>query len=137
MRAESRLRRLARIRSADRRRAQSGSALIEALVALVVLAIGGTGLITLLGQTARSMRTTLESERQARAASDEISRVAVAPRAELLQLVGHRSVNGWTIDVEVLSPALFAVSVALSDTTGTLLHTTLYRPAMDSADAAR
>jgi Tfp pilus assembly protein PilV len=117
--------------------ARLGSALIEVLVAIVVLAIGGTALITLLGQTSHSMSTTLESQRLALAASDEMNHVVVAPRSELLARVGRRIDRGWTVDIETMSANLFAVSVAQSDTSAVLLHTTLYRPLLDSSDATR
>jgi Tfp pilus assembly protein PilV len=114
---------------------RQGSALIEVLVAIVVLAIGGTALITLLGQTSHSMRTTLESQRLALAASDEMNHVVVAPRSELLARIGRRVDRGWTVDVETISTNLISVSVAQSDTGTVLLHTVLYRPLLDSSDA--
>jgi Tfp pilus assembly protein PilV len=116
---------------------RSGSALIEVLMALVLLALSGTALITLLGQTAHSMRTTLESEQLARAGAAQMNRVVIVPRDSLLAHVGRHLVNGWTVDVTKISASLFAVSVAASDTTEVVLHTVLYRPSFDSTDATR
>jgi Tfp pilus assembly protein PilV len=114
-----------------------GSALIEVLVAIVVLAIGGTSLITLLGQTAYSMRTTFESQRLALAASDEMNRLVIVQRSDLLARVGHRMDRGWVVDIEAAPPSLFSVGIAQSDTGAVLLHTILYRPPLDSSDASR
>jgi Tfp pilus assembly protein PilV len=110
-----------------------GSALIEVLVALVLLAIGGTALIVLLGQTAQSMRSTVESERLTRTAFEQLDWIALESRGDLIARIGRTSVRGWTIDVRQASPSTFDVAVASSDTTSPLVHTTLYRP--DTIDA--
>ena len=116
---------------------RAGSALIEVLVALVLLASAGTGLITLLGQTAHAMRRTLETERVTRRASAELDRFALADRAALLARTegGPTALHGWVIDVHSVSPSLFDVRIAESATGITILRTTLYRPPPDSADA--
>jgi len=118
-------------------RARRGAAMIEVLVALVLLATAGTGFVTLLGQTAHSMRSTLLSEREARRASEQLDRLALLDRASLRALAGRTRQRGWTLDVTIADSGLFDVSIAASDTTITLLRTTLYRPPPDSADALR
>ncbi|HTE45994.1 MAG TPA: hypothetical protein VK636_12160 [Gemmatimonadaceae bacterium] len=110
-----------------------GSVLIEVLVALVLLAVAGSALITLLGQTAHSMRTTLESERLARSASEQLDGVAVATRADLIARQGRTSLHGWTVQIVATSMSLFDVSVFELDGRAPVLTTTLYRP--DSSDA--
>jgi len=111
--------------------------MIEVLVALVLLATAGTGLVTLLGQTAHSMRATLLAERETRRAAEELDRLALLDRAGLGALAGRTRQRGWTLDVTVVDSSLFEVSIAASDTTITLLRTTLYRPLSDAADALR
>jgi Tfp pilus assembly protein PilV len=118
---------------AERRRA--GSALIEVIVAIVLLATAGTGLVTLLGQTSRTMRTTLESERLTHRASEELNRFALLDRAGLLARAGRFRSRGWTIDVEPDGNGLFDLTIAESDTTRLLLTTTLYRPALETTNA--
>jgi Tfp pilus assembly protein PilV len=110
-----------------------GSVLIEVLVALVLLAVSGTALITLLGQTSHAMRSTVASERLARAASDQLGGLAIATRSDLFAAAGRRSINGWTVSVAVAGPNLFDVSIAESDSSAPLLRTTVYRP--DTSDA--
>jgi Tfp pilus assembly protein PilV len=112
-----------------------GSVLIEVLVALVLLAVSGTALITLLGQTSQAMRTTQTSERLARAASEQLGGLATLTRADLLAAAGSRSVNGWTLSISVDSPNLFDVTIADSGSHAPLLRTTVYRP--DTSDAHR
>jgi Tfp pilus assembly protein PilV len=112
-----------------------GSVLIEVLVALVLLAVSGTALITLLGQTSQAMRSTQTSERLARAASEQLGGLAILTRADLLAAAGRRSVNGWALTVTADAPNLFDVSIVESDSGAPLLHTTVYRP--DTSDAHR
>jgi Tfp pilus assembly protein PilV len=109
-----------------------GSALIEVLVAIVILATAGTGLITLLGQTSRAMRTTLESERLVRRASEELDRLDLLDRSSLTAHAGQSRSHGFSLYVQPLGRGLFAVRIAESDTSHSLLTTTLYRPQPDS-----
>lgn len=117
------------------RRLPRGSALIEVLVAITLLATAGTALVTLLGQTSRSMRTTLESERLTRRASEELGRIVVLDQTALLSRTGRSHSHGFTLDVDPLGQGLFAIRIAESDTTVVLLRTTAYRPLPDSTDA--
>jgi hypothetical protein len=105
------------------------------LIAIVLLATAGIGLVSLLGQTARSMRTTLESEQLVRRASEQLDRLVILDRADLLARAGRSRFRGWTLDVLPLRDGLFDVRIAESDTTRTLLRTTVYRPFADSANA--
>src|SRR5262245_44259833 len=85
--------------SQRRRRTRRGGALIEACVALVILASAGSGLVALLGQTAHSIRTTFETERETRRAADELARLVLADRTTLLTRLGRTTARGWTIDM--------------------------------------
>ena len=114
-----------RSRSA-RCRARPGSALLDVVVALVVLGLSGTGLIALLGQTAHSVRHVRDTEREVRRASDQLARLVVADRARLRAMVGQTVSRGWIVTIVQSSPDLFDVTIA--DTTAQVLRTTLYRP---------
>jgi Tfp pilus assembly protein PilV len=57
-----------------------GSTFIEVLLSLVLLAISGTALVTLLGQTAHAIRSVRESEIQTGAAGLEVSALAQLER---------------------------------------------------------
>jgi len=111
-----------------RARPRRGSAFIEVLIGLVLLAVSGTALITLMGQTARTLEQLRLTETQTRAAGLELGAFAILNRAELAQRVGATRVHGWSIRVSRTSDALFDVVIATSDTGMVLLRTTLYRP---------
>lgn len=119
----------------NRSAARAGSALIEVLIALVLLASAGTGLVTLIGQTAHTMRSLRESELETLDASGELNRLVLLDAESLYTLAGRHSRHGWTVDITPLSPTLFELHVARSDTTAQLLGTTLYRRATDTTDA--
>ena len=109
-------------------RTRHGSALIDVLLALTLLAISGTAIVSLLGQTSRSMRDALESERLARRASQQLDWLAIATRADLTARLGRTNMRGWRVDIRGESPFLFDVTIASSDTSAPLLRTVLYRP---------
>jgi Tfp pilus assembly protein PilV len=111
-----------------RARTRRGSALIEVLVALVLLAVSGVAMVTLLGQTGRSMRSTRDMELETSAASRVLDRFAAMDRAGLLASLGRHDAGGFRADVVEASPDLFDVAVAASDTSAVLLRTVFYRP---------
>lgn len=110
----------------DRRR--PGSALLDVVIALVVLGLGGAAMITLLGQTSHSVRAVRKTEREVRRASDELGRFVLYDRARVMAMVGRSWVHGWSIEVAQATPDLFDVSIAESDTSAVLLRTSVYRP---------
>ena len=116
-----------------RDRTPRGSALVEVLVALVLLAVSGVAMVTLLGQTSRSMRSARDTERETDSASRVLDRVAAADRAGLLASLGRHDASGLRVAVLETSPDLFDVAVAVSDTSGVLMRTVFYRP--DSSHA--
>ena len=107
--------------------ARKGSTFIEVLLSLVLLAISGTALVTLLGQTAHALRSVRESENQTRAAGLEVSALAQLDRAALIARVGRTRPRGWTIQIDRTAPDLFDVRVSPSDLGLVLIQTTLYR----------
>ena len=111
---------------ANRRR--RGSALLDVVIALVVLGSSGVAMITLLGQTAHSVRTVRNTERDVRDASDELGRFVVYDRSRLIAMVGRSRSRGWSVQVSQASPDVFDVSIAESDTSVVLLRTSVYRP---------
>lgn len=122
-----------RTESTRARGLRPGTALIDALVATVLLATTGIALVTLLGQIEHSMRSMRTSERQRRDASEHLDRLVLLSRADLLARQGRTTFAGWTLSVAVVGSGLFDVAIAPSDTSGPLLETTVYRP--DTTDA--
>lgn len=105
-----------------------GAALLDVLLALVLLAVSGTALISLLGQTSHSLQRTQATDRLLHAASNELNAVSLLSHDELTTHAGRTSQHGWTIVITPRNASLFDISIAASDTTAPLLHTTLYRP---------
>ena len=105
-----------------------GSALLDVVIALAVLGLSGVGLVTLLGQTAHSMRNVRTTERELRRASDELGRFVMYDRSHLIAMVGKSVSHGWIIDVAQAAPSLFDVSIAATPAALPLLRTTVYRP---------
>lgn len=115
---------------------RAGSALIEVVLALVVLAISGTALITLVGQTTYSIASLQRSERETRDASVQLAALATLDRSQLIERAGHSERRGqWSVQVTRVTADLFDVAVSALDTSSVLLRTTLYRK--DSTHAAR
>jgi hypothetical protein len=102
--------------------------LLDVVIALVVLGLSGVAMIALLGQTAHSVRTVRNTERDVRRASDELGRFVVYDRSQLIAMVGRSSSHEWSIVVLQAGPDLFDVSIADSDTSAVLLRTSVYRP---------
>jgi hypothetical protein len=109
-------------------RSRRGTSFIEVLLSLVLLAIAGTTLITLLGQTMHSVENLRGIEAETRAAAAELARFTVVTRSDLVARIGRNKTRGWLITIQQTTPSLFDVDIATSDTGMVLLRTTLYRP---------
>ena len=112
----------------DKTRRRNGSSLLDVVIALVVLGLSGVALVTLLGQTAHSVRDVRNTERLVRGASDELERFVAYDRAQVIALVGRSSPRGWRLEVVRAGPTLFDVSIGSSDSSTPLLRTSVYRP---------
>jgi Tfp pilus assembly protein PilV len=111
-----------------------GVALLDVVIALVVLGLSGVAFVNLLGQTSHSMRSIRNTERLTRRASDELGRFVIYDRAQLIAMSGRSVSRGWMITVEQIAPALFDVAIASVDNSTPLLETTLYRPDTSRAE---
>jgi deoxyxylulose-5-phosphate synthase len=113
-------------------RARRGVALIDVLVSVALLATAGTSLLSVLGQTRRTMQSVQTTEYVIDSAATELDRLSILDRAALVALEGRTRHGAWSIDVRRVTPTLF--DVAVTDARGiTQLTTTVYRP--DSAHA--
>src|SRR6478736_1242160 len=91
-------------------RVRAGIALLDVVIALTVLGLSGTALITLLGQTAHSVRHVRQTEREVRQASDELGRFVAYDRPMLVAMVGRSLRHGWIVRVTPAGSDLFDVS---------------------------
>lgn len=112
--------------SSERRRA--GVALLEALVALVILTVAGLSATLAVRQGFESVRRAEAADAEMRSASAFLDAVALWTRADLDQRLGNRSEGAWRLQIDRPVPTLYLV--ALADSTGDreLLRTALYRP---------
>lgn len=111
-----------------------GSALLDVVVSLALLGLSGTAMVSLLAQTANTMRHVRDADREVRRASDELGRLAIADRATLATMTGQSVQRGWIITVTERSTNLFDVDIADTIAKSPVLHTTLYRA--DTSDGS-
>ena len=106
---------------------RTGAAIIEVLIAFVVLATAGTALVTLLGQSHVTVAATHKREREQVGAQMLLDAAATWSRQDLDLHVGTTRTRRWLLTVQPISPELYALAV--SDTNGVaILRTALYRP---------
>jgi hypothetical protein len=103
------------------------------LIAAVLVATGGIALITLLGQTAHSLRSVVTTERFTQRAAEQLDKLALLDQRALGERVGMSRIGDLTLRIEEIAPGLFDAAVAPSDTSAPLLTTTLYRPDSNNA----
>lgn len=111
--------------SVTRRR---GTSLLEVLVAIVILAVAGVGLITLLGQTGNSLHDALDRDALTRLAATRLEAESLRSPAELQALVGERSAGPLRLHVQQLAGDLFVITATDTLDDAVVLRTTLYRP---------
>jgi hypothetical protein len=121
--------------SRPRLRKRKGSGILDVVISLSILGLTGTALITLLGQTAQSVRHVRDTERQARRASDQLGMFVAYTRPQLVAMVGRSRVREWTVQVSQSTADLFDVVIADTVTGAPVLATTLYRPDTTRAEA--
>ncbi len=115
-----------------RGRSRPGAALIETLIALVILASVGVALIAVLGQTVHTVRQFRERERGFAGAGQALDATVGWSRSELDARVGTRRFRDWQLTVVGAGSGLYDVALADTLTGVELLRTTLYRAAADT-----
>jgi type II secretory pathway pseudopilin PulG len=107
---------------------RSGAVLLEAIVAVVILAVAGTSAVTIVSQGADSVRRAREADVEAREASALMHAVALWTREDLDRRLGSRPQGPWRLSIQRPDPLLY--DLALMDSTGTrvILRTSLFRP---------
>jgi Tfp pilus assembly protein PilV len=108
----------------DRRRA--GAALLEVMVAVVLLAVAGIAWIVLAGQTEKTLRDVRSREAQIRTARHAMERLTLLRAEQLQAIIGRSRFEGIEVRVVRMDDHLFSASVADTLTKGELLRTLLY-----------
>lgn len=111
------------------RRGQRGAALLEAMIALTILATAGLGTVGLIAAGLRSERDAVDREQAVAAADRVLTASTLLLRAELDQRLGDRRVGELIVRVTRPEPILYRIAVAaLAHPDIELLTTVVYRP---------
>lgn len=114
-------------------RLRRGAALIEVLVASVLLATAGTATVAWLAQTRQSARAVRDAERDVLETSEELDRLMLLDRDSLIVLEGWTRRGRWSVNIARASDSLFEILLTNRPGAHAMLSTTVYRPASDRA----
>jgi hypothetical protein len=111
--------------------------LLEVIVALTIFMIAGLSTAVWVRQTMLTVDHTHATVAEVTAASDYLDRIALWPREDLDRHLGVRHEGPWLVQIERPTPTIYAVAIAESGSALPLLHTWLYRAAIqtDGRDA--
>ncbi len=116
-------------------RPRRGAALVETVIAIVLLAFAGVGMVALLGQTMGTVHQMRHREGEIADAGGAMDRMAAWTRADLEARAGETRWGAWKLQVSEPAEHLFDVSLRDTLTGAELLRTALYRPDTTAADA--
>ena len=113
---------------AGERRKRRGAVLLEALVALVIMASAGAAVAALSVESGQAVQRARSTEAELRRADAFFAIVALWPREDLDRHLGERHQGSWRLRVERPSPTIYAITLTDSLGARALLRTVLYRP---------
>jgi type II secretory pathway pseudopilin PulG len=102
--------------------------LLEALVALVILATAGAAAVTMTVEATHDVQRIGEAERNLRAASAFLDVVSLWSRDDFDRHLGSRMQGVWLMRVDRPGATLYVTSLTDTATKVELLRTSLYRP---------
>lgn len=108
-------------------RLRRGVALLEALVALVMLVTAGATVVALAAEATHAVSHAHASEKEMRRASGFFEVVTLWPREDLDRHLGSHEQGPWRLDVERAASTLYTLTLSDSLATRTLLRTVVYR----------
>ncbi len=104
-----------------------GIALLEALLALVLLTTAGLAWAALAGQASFALERAQERERKVAAAAAILARVEILSAPQLDAMVGRRRVDNHAIRVSRILPNLYRIEIAVGGEPVEWLETSVYR----------
>jgi type II secretory pathway pseudopilin PulG len=113
---------------AGERRKRQGAVLLEALVALVIMASAGAAIAALAVECSQAVQRTRSTEAELRRADAFFALVALWPREDLDRHLGEHQQGPWRLRVERPSATIYAITLTDSLGARPLLRTALYRP---------
>lgn len=105
-----------------------GAALLEVLVALVILATAGAAAVTFVGEVMHRIASAAMREAEVRSADAFMHAVALWSRDDLDRHLGTRIQGDWRMYVDRPWPSVYTVRLSDTATTEVLIETALYRP---------
>jgi prepilin-type N-terminal cleavage/methylation domain-containing protein len=105
---------------------RAGLTLLEVLVALALLGIGGAAWLGLAGQSAQTLNGMRAREAQVQRAAQVMTRVSLWPRERLATFAAGGVTEGFRVHVVQLAPTLYQLSVADSGSGSPLISTSLH-----------
>ena len=106
-----------------------GAALLEALVAITIVAIAGLAALSMSMESLRAVERARQAEASLRLASRFLEAVALWPREDLDRRLGDRPQGPWILRIERPAPELYTVALRDSLDGSVLLSTSLFRRA--------
>lgn len=104
-----------------------GVALLEVLVAMMILAVGATAIVAVSAETGRALAHARHTEHEVRGASALLDAVALWPREDLDRHLGITVQGPWRMSVSRTMPLLYTVLITDSGSRREILRTALYR----------
>lgn len=108
-------------------RVRQGVVLLEAIVALTILATAGAAVVALAVDSARAVERAAAADVAAQRASALLDAVALWPREDLDRHLGTRDEGPWRMTVGRPTPTLYTVVLSDSAERRVLLATLLFR----------
>lgn len=108
---------------------QRGVALVESLIALVILATAAVSAVTWVASVSRDLTVLQDRQRESQKAERILIATALLTRAELGQRIGERPMGDYLLRVDRPESDLFRIAVSLASApTRELVATVVYRP---------
>ena len=107
---------------------RKGAVLLEAIVALTVLATVGSAAAWLATDSMRSVTRTHEREHEVRMAARFLSAVSLWPREDFDRHLGRRRQGAWIMEVDRTDPIVYVVTLTDTVSDAVLLRTAFLRP---------
>jgi type II secretory pathway pseudopilin PulG len=105
-----------------------GAALLEVVVATVVLGVAGVATTLAVAEALRAADRARSADAEMTAAQGLLDAVALWPREDLDRRLGDREQGPWRLRIQRVEPELYAVAMTDSSGRTELARTVLFRP---------
>lgn len=109
-------------------RVKPGMVLLEAVVALTILAVGGVSAVALAAASLAAIDRAGRAERANERASQFLDAVSLWTPADFDRHLGNRQEGPWMLSIGRPTPMLYVVSLRDTATSRTIFTTSIFRP---------